>query len=92
MFSCQLAIDPLTEINPSFNNLWRDSMPAFVLENLCSGCKRCVNACPVQVIALKAHLPVVDGVKCVECETCLEVCMHGAITFRKEVERVSRNG
>ncbi|HBV86458.1 MAG TPA: 4Fe-4S ferredoxin [Desulfosporosinus sp.] len=56
-------------------------MAAFILEKLCRGCKRCVNACPVQAITMLSHLPVVDPTICVECETCMEQCMHGAITF-----------
>lgn len=58
-------------------------MSAFILEKICIGCKRkrCINACPVQAIMMVAHLPVVDPTKCTECEACMEVCMHGAITF-----------
>jgi ferredoxin len=28
-----------------------------------------------------SQLAIVDPVKCVECEACMEACMHGAITF-----------
>jgi len=45
-----------------------------------------VNACPVQAITVLAHLPVVDPTKCTECETCIELCMHGAITFKASEE------
>lgn len=64
-------------------------MPAFILEILCRGCKRCVKACPVQAITTVTHLPVVDPTKCLECEACMEVCMHGSITFTAiEVKKV----
>ena len=56
-------------------------MPAFILEKICLGCSRCINACPVQAITMVAHLPVVDPTRCMECEACMEVCMHGSITF-----------
>jgi len=57
-------------------------MSAFILEEMCQGCKRCIKACPVQAIIMFAHLPVVDPTLCTECEACMEVCMPGAITFR----------
>ena len=62
-------------------------MSAFILEIMCRGCKRCINACPVQAITMPAHLPIVDPTKCMECEACMEVCMHGAITFRTTEEK-----
>lgn len=56
-------------------------MPAFILEKLCRGCKRCVNICPEQAITMLTQLAIVDSSKCIECEACMEACMHGAITF-----------
>jgi ferredoxin len=56
-------------------------MSAFILEKLCRGCKRCVNACTEEAITMLSQLAIVDPVKCVECEACMEACMHGAITF-----------
>ncbi|KJS47996.1 DUF362 domain-containing protein [Desulfosporosinus sp. BICA1-9] len=64
-------------------------MSAFILEKLCRGCKRCVNACPVQAISMLSHLAVVDPKLCIECESCMEACMHGAITFTMSEERKS---
>ncbi|KLU66175.1 MULTISPECIES: 4Fe-4S dicluster domain-containing protein [Desulfosporosinus] len=66
-------------------------MSAFILEKLCRGCKRCVNTCPEQAIAMLSHLAVVDPKKCVECEACMEACMHGAITF-VDVGEMNANG
>ncbi|WP_243450362.1 4Fe-4S binding protein [Desulfosporosinus sp. Sb-LF] len=66
-------------------------MPAFILERMCRGCKHCVNACPVQAIRMVAHLTVVDPNLCTECEACMEVCIHGAITF-KSIEEEKTNG
>lgn len=62
-------------------------MSAYILEKLCRGCKRCVNACPVQAITMLSHLAVVNPTVCIECETCMESCMHGAITFTAPEER-----
>jgi ferredoxin len=62
-------------------------MSAFILEKLCRGCKRCVNACPVHAISMIFQLAVVDPTVCVECEECMEACMHGAITFAATEEK-----
>jgi ferredoxin len=67
-------------------------MSAFILGNICLGCKRCINACPVHAITIVAHLPVVEHTMCMECEACMEVCMHGAITFRASSFGASENG
>lgn len=64
-------------------------MSAFILEKLCRGCKRCVNECPVQAITMLSQLAVVDSTVCIECEACMESCMHGAITFAAPEERKS---
>ncbi len=56
-------------------------MSAYILEKLCRGCQRCVRACPQEAIKMVASVAVVEPEKCVECEDCMEACMHGAITF-----------
>ncbi|OLN32789.1 DUF362 domain-containing protein [Desulfosporosinus metallidurans] len=66
-------------------------MSAFILEKLCRGCKRCVNTCPVQAITMFSHLAIVDSAICIECEACMEACMHGAITFAA-LEEKKTNG
>lgn len=59
-------------------------MAAFILDKLCSGCQRCVRACPNEAIKMVAHHAVVYPEQCEECEECMEVCMQGAITFRSQ--------
>lgn len=66
-------------------------MSAFILEKLCRGCKRCVNTCPEQAITMLSQLAIVDPLKCIECEACMEACMHGAITF-VGMEEKKKNG
>ena len=61
-------------------------MSAYVIEKLCLGCHRCVDACPNRAIHILAKLAVVDPVKCSECEECLGACMNGAITFRENIK------
>ena len=66
-------------------------MSAFIVEELCQGCQRCVDACPSRAILVFARVATVNTEKCIECEECIEVCMHGAITFREDMEVVQRN-
>ncbi len=47
----------------------------------CTGCARCVEVCPRQVIAMgdkKAH--IVDRDACIECGACQRNCAFGALT------------
>lgn len=67
-------------------------MSAFVVEKLCQGCQRCINACPNCAIRMLAGLATVDPENCTECEECIEVCMHGAITFRRDIGVEQKNG
>lgn len=64
-------------------------MAAFILENLCLGCQRCIDACSYQAINMFANVAVVNPDNCKECEECLEVCMPGAITFCADNEGIS---
>jgi len=60
----------------------------------CKGCRRCVNACPREVLAMGKHLnvmgfPAAEPVKndCVGCGICYYTCPEpGAITILREVE------
>lgn len=66
-------------------------MSAFVIEGLCQGCQRCVDVCSRRAILVFARVATVNSDKCIECEECIEACMHGAITFRENMEVVQRN-
>lgn len=66
-------------------------MPAFIIEELCQGCQRCVDTCASHAISVFARVATVKFDKCIECEECVEVCMHGAITFRqKSIEHLEK--
>lgn len=67
-------------------------MSAFILEKLCRGCQRCIDACPQNAIQTKAHLSIVNPERCIECEACMEVCMQGAITFCENMGNLTVNG
>ncbi|WP_319529258.1 RnfABCDGE type electron transport complex subunit B [uncultured Cohaesibacter sp.] len=64
-----------------------DSGPviAFVFEDLCIGCTKCLKRCPTDAIigASKQIHGVVDDA-CTGCKKCADVCPTGAITMRLE--------
>lgn len=67
-------------------------MSAYILEELCRGCQRCVHTCPQNAIQMVAHLAIVNPELCIECEECVGVCIQGAITFREDKGKESANG
>ena len=56
-------------------------MPAVVDPESCSGCESCVDACPVDAIAMKDDLAVVDAETCSDCGECVDSCPVEAITL-----------
>ena len=51
-----------------------------VVAEKCTGCQRCVKACPVQAIAGPRSQPHnLDPAKCIKCGACYEVCKFDAI-------------
>ena len=56
------------------------NMPVIVHEEKCTGCKRCVAACPYTVINMQEEKAVLlPG--CTYCGACIDTCEFGAITF-----------
>lgn len=45
-----------------------------VLDDNCVGCKRCINVCPSDALAMQGRLAVVDQPSCVGCFKCIEAC------------------
>jgi ferredoxin len=50
-----------------------------VIADKCDACAVCVKACPVEAIAMRDKLPVVDAGKCILCFCCAEACPVGAL-------------
>jgi len=46
---------------------------------LCTGCRQCIDQCPVSALSTPDDLPVVDPDKCIACFCCQEVCPERAI-------------
>jgi Pyruvate/2-oxoacid:ferredoxin oxidoreductase delta subunit len=45
----------------------------------CTGCRTCARACPVEAIAIRDRLAVVDDDACIRCYCCHELCPEAAI-------------
>jgi len=60
---------------------------AFVIADLCNGCKACVSVCPVNAITMQGDKAVIDPFQCVGCGACIPVCPQDAIDFRNATSR-----
>ena len=50
----------------------------------CIACGKCVKECPVQAIALKDNIAIIDYKKCINCGKCINVCPTKAIIRRRK--------
>jgi uncharacterized protein (DUF362 family)/Pyruvate/2-oxoacid:ferredoxin oxidoreductase delta subunit len=61
--------------------------PVFIHEN-CTGCRKCVDICPVEAIkplpSNKLHIVLTDQT-CIRCFCCSEVCNDNAVEIRRKV-------
>lgn len=55
--------------------------------DLCTNCRRCVDACKASCINLDDH--VVDSSRCVVCFDCADACRDGAISYTPERKQLS---
>ncbi|MEM3536414.1 MAG: CoB--CoM heterodisulfide reductase iron-sulfur subunit A family protein, partial [Candidatus Bathyarchaeia archaeon] len=60
---------------------------AFVIADLCDGCKLCVPVCPVNAITVQENKAKIDPFQCVGCGACVPVCPKEAIDFRNSTSR-----
>jgi Fe-S-cluster-containing hydrogenase component 2 len=54
--------------------MFKTSAVIEITDENCVGCKRCVNVCPSDALAMQGRLAVVDQPKCVGCFKCVEAC------------------
>jgi caffeyl-CoA reductase-Etf complex subunit CarE len=62
-------------------------MAVMVHEEKCTGCERCVAACPYAAVSMQEDKAVLDP-DCISCGACIESCGFGAITFEGSNERI----
>jgi len=57
-----------------------------IIKEKCTGCTKCIKACPFQAIEMVDKLAVIDFDKCTICNACVSSCPFKAIVVHKEVE------
>jgi uncharacterized protein (DUF362 family)/NAD-dependent dihydropyrimidine dehydrogenase PreA subunit len=50
---------------------------------ICTGCRRCLENCPVEAIQIRNNQLFIDKTKCIQCMCCLEICPLGAVEVSK---------
>jgi len=60
---------------------------AFVIADLCNGCKACVPICPVNAISMQEDKAKIDPFQCIGCGACIPVCPQEAIDFKNSTSR-----
>lgn len=58
----------------------------------CISCSRCIKACPVNAIAVRAGRVAIDYACCTGCGTCIEVCPRSCILERIPAQAVQEAG
>jgi ferredoxin len=58
-----------------------------VLKAKCDGCGECVKICPVEAIAIKDDVAVIDDEACIECGECVNECPTEAIIEKKSLPK-----
>lgn len=56
----------------------------YIDRDRCTGCGRCVEVCPADVIRIVAGKAMGSPDECRECEACMDVCPEGAIMSVRE--------
>jgi len=58
------------------------SVRPVIIEDNCTACGTCRDACPVHVITIEEKVAVIDKKNCIRCYCCHEMCQHDAITLQ----------
>lgn len=76
----KMSVNTILRSIPLFRSKLK-RMPVFI-KNRCTGCKACINICPVQALHIHLQNPqkvILDSKKCISCFCCHEVCPSNAI-------------
>ena len=78
-----LQREPLP-LNPE-NGIEQPVRVAFVLEELCIGCTKCIQVCPVDaIIGAAKRMHTVIALECTGCELCIPACPVDCIELRPD--------
>lgn len=58
----------------------------WIKEELCTGCRTCVDECPVGAIIMEKEIAFIKEDECIRCGVCHDVCPEGAV--RHDGERI----
>jgi Fe-S-cluster-containing hydrogenase component 2 len=56
-------------------------MAAVVDQEKCTGCAKCVDACPTQAVSMVDEKAVVKEDDCADCAACVDACESGAMAM-----------
>lgn len=67
--------------HPDLSTNFADGFVLIKDKKMCCGCEACVNACPVQCIAMTEdeegfRYPIADATKCIKCGACERACLY----------------
>lgn len=78
----QLLDRPLRPVNPAFGET-REPVVAWIDENRCIGCARCLPPCPVDaIVGAQRYVHTVISEHCTGCELCVPACPVDCIELR----------
>ena len=63
-------------------------MVVYIDENRCTGCGRCVPACPRGALRIVHDVAQIDATRCDQCQACIEACPESAILAVSEPDEV----
>ncbi|MFW6007616.1 MAG: DUF362 domain-containing protein [Halanaerobiales bacterium] len=52
-------------------------------EDKCTGCRHCIENCPVNALEFKEKIPEVDLDECIRCFCCQELCEYNAVNIKR---------
>lgn len=55
--------------------MFKPSLAVRVIDEVCIGCRRCVNVCPSGALSMRGKLAVLEEPRCVGCMKCAEQCI-----------------
>ncbi len=80
---CSCCCIGLKAEREGFSPLAGSGYAAEVAPAACTGCERCVSACPFDAIAMKGAVASVDAAHCMGCGICANICPAEAIALER---------